>query len=36
LMTVVGRSIAALSVAAGLSSHRRVVSEVTSQRLSTV
>ena len=36
LMTVVGRSIAALSVAVGLGSHRRVVSEVTSQRLSTV
>ena len=34
VMTVAGRSIAALSVAAGLSAHRRVVSEVTSQRLS--
>ena len=34
VLTVVGRSIAALSVAAGLSAHRRVVSEVTSQRLS--
>jgi MFS family permease len=29
VMTLVGRSIAALSVAAGLSAHRRVVSEVT-------
>jgi MFS family permease len=36
VMTVVGRSIAAVSVAAGLSAHRRVVSEVTSQRLSTL
>ena len=36
VMTIVGRSIAALSVAAGLAAHRHVVSEVTSQRLSTV
>ena len=36
VMTLVGRAIAALSVAIGLSAHRRVVSEVTSQRLSTV
>lgn len=36
VMTLVGRAIAALSVAAGLSAHRRVVSEVMSQRLSTV
>ena len=36
VMTLVGRSIAALSVAVGLSAHRLVVSEVTSQRLSTV
>ena len=35
VMTLVGRSIAAMSIAAGLSAHRRVVSEVTSQRLST-
>jgi MFS family permease len=36
VMTLVGRTIAALSVAAGLAAHRRVVSEVTSQRLSAV
>ena len=34
VMTLVGRTIAALSVAAGLSAHRQVVSEVTTQRLS--
>jgi MFS family permease len=36
VMTLVGRTIAAVSIAVGLSAHRRVVSEVTSQRLSTV
>ena len=35
VMTLVGRAIAALSVGIGLSAHRLVVSEVTSQRLST-
>ena len=34
-MTLVGRAIAAMSVAAGLAAHRHVVSEVTRQRLST-
>ena len=36
VLTLAGRAIAALSVAAGLSAHRHVVSEVTSSRLSTV
>jgi MFS family permease len=35
IMTLVGRSVAAVSVAVGLTAHRRVVSEVTGQRLST-
>lgn len=34
VMTLVGRTIAALSVTAGLAAHRRVISEVTTQRLS--
>ena len=34
VLTLVGRTLAALSVAAGLSAHRRVVSEVTRDRLS--
>lgn len=36
VLTLAGRAIAALSVAAGLSAHRHVVSEVTRSRLSTV
>ena len=36
VMTLVGRTIAAFSVAAGLAAHKRVISEVTSQRLSAV
>lgn len=36
VMTLVGRTIAALSIAAGLATHRRVVSEVTSRRLNLV
>jgi MFS family permease len=36
VMTLVGRTIAALSVAAGLTAHKRVVAEVASQRLSAV
>jgi MFS family permease len=36
VMTLVGRAIAAVSVAVGLTAHKRVVSEVTGQRLSTV
>ena len=36
VMTLVGRTIAALSIAAGLTAHKLVVSEVTSQRLSAV
>ena len=34
VMTLVGRTVAALSVAAGLTAHKHVISEVTSQRLS--
>jgi MFS family permease len=36
VMTLVGRTIAALSIAAGLKAHKAVVSEVTSRRLSAV
>ena len=36
VLTLAGRTIAALSVAAGLTAHKRVISEVTSQRLSAV
>ncbi|HEX6941362.1 MAG TPA: MFS transporter [Gemmatimonadaceae bacterium] len=36
VMTLVGRTIAALSIAAGLTAYKLVVSEVTSQRLSAV
>jgi MFS family permease len=36
VMTLVGRTIAALSIATGLAAHRHVVSEVTRQRLSAV
>jgi MFS family permease len=36
VLTLVGRALAALSVAAGLTAHRRVVSEVTTQRSSAV
>lgn len=36
VMTLVGRTVAALSIAAGLAAHNRVVSEVTNQRLSAV
>lgn len=36
VLTLVGRTVAALSVATGLAAHRRVVSELTSRRLSSV
>jgi MFS family permease len=36
VLTLVGRTLAALSVSAGLTAHRRVVSEVTTQRSSAV